>query len=359
MMINGKEIDAKQYRNDWALALMSQGVIVRLSISRWRATAPLNIEDLGLKFSDKDGIGFMRKYIELGREKLLPPNVLSEIENVEARARLRLKESSFDTVWGYFVPYTAFEEWERENDSIRRDFMEAARRLGERYEEIIMIIRDEYRKMAKDVWMRLYQDQGAPTESFIENFVSKIIAKIPSKIDIVSSFKYEVTYFVIPMPSMIEDNISKAQQIKMEREAKQFESELEKNTKKKISEEYIKRKQELIDGFLEATVVSMRKYVAELCDEILRSMSIGGDKKDLSKVQKNKIKRVIKKINLLNFQNDSEINGLLKELEIEIDKFKGERNGDVIAQKLQEIVDMGAKEFIPTDFNPAIEYMEV
>lgn len=108
--INGRDIDSEEYRSDWALALMSQGVIVKLSLCRWRAKIKLESETLGLRFVDEDGSGFMKDYIRLGDQKLLPPEVLKEIETLERRARETLVTYSFGTVWGRFVPFTAFDE---------------------------------------------------------------------------------------------------------------------------------------------------------------------------------------------------------------------------------------------------------
>ena len=64
IMVDGKEVGVKQFKNDWALALMSRGIIVRISISRWRAMAKLSVNDLGLKFVDSETSEFMRKRSE-------------------------------------------------------------------------------------------------------------------------------------------------------------------------------------------------------------------------------------------------------------------------------------------------------
>ena len=357
--IGNDDVRVKQYKNNWVLGLMSKGVIVKLGVSRWRATTPLRIEDLGLKFKDEDGFSFMNKYVSLGREKLLPPEIIGEIEAIENSARQKLKEYCFDTVWGHFVPYTAFEKWEYENSQVKSDFLEAARKLGERYDEIVQTVKDEYRKMSKDVWNRLYPNQGEPTESFMEDFSSRIVSKIPKRNDLVASFKYDVTYFVIPMPSIIEEDISKVEKIKQEREMVKFENEIEKDTKRKVAEEYFKRKQELIDSFLEATVVSMRKYVAELCESVLESVCKANAQKDITVSQKRKIQKMIKKIELLNFHNDNEIKNLLNELNDEVEKFKGARDKSIVIQKLQQIVEVGKAEFVPNDFNPSIDSLEV
>lgn len=360
MQINNKEIDVKQYRNDWALALMSQGIIVSMTLNRWRGTATLKPEELGLKFQDETSRKFMNRYITLGREKLMPPEVEAAITAVERKARKNIQNHSFETVWGWFVPFTAFDEWEEENEKIRKEFYDVANTVGEQYNNIVAVVKEAYKSMSQDVWSRLYptKNDRAP-ESFTENFVNKIIDKIPPKIDIVTSFKYDVTYFVIPMPSIIENNLSKARQEERKREMDEFQVHLERSTKQKVADEYVKRKQELIDGFLESTVASMRKYVAELCDGVLQSVAKQSVKKCISKTQKDNIKKMINKVRTLNFYDDKEMSNLLMNLESEIGKFKGERDENGIVNTLHRIVEIGTEEFVPKDFNPAISALEV
>lgn len=359
--IGDKEVGVEQFRNDWALALMSRGVIVRLTLGRWRASTKLTSAELGLKFVDDKSVEFMQNYVDLGKCKLLPPEVIGEIDALERRARLCLVEHSFDTIWGKFVPNTAFEEWEAQNREIHDDFLRWANELGLKYDDIIAAVKKDYRNMAKDVWARLYpNDPHGATDSFIENFVAKIIAKIPSRTDVVSSFKYETTFFVIPMPSLIEENLARAQEIKRESDMQDFQVELDKRVKQRIADEYVNRKKELVDGFLESTVTSMRKYVSELCDGVLQAINkkASVDKVTINDV--NKLKKMIKKIRYLNFYNDSEVNGLLKELEVEVDKNKGDRSDNAIMDKLKQITEIGSREFQPEkSFATAINYIEV
>jgi len=358
--VNGREIDVAQYKNDWALALMSKGVIVKLSISWWRAKSSISAEELGLRFKDNEVISFMKKYVNLGSENLLPPEVISEIQYIDQKARENLKNHSFDTIWGKFVPYTAFIQWQDNDKLIQEDFYKAAKNLCDSYDSILDIVRQEYRKMAGDVWARLYpNDPHGVTSSFVEEFVSKVISKIPSRNNIFKSFNYDSTFFTIPLPSLIEENISQADKIKSDREMDKFDNELEKETKKRIANEYMKRKQEYIDGFLEATVTSMRSYVADLCDGVLQSMTKPDSKNDVTKIQREKIKNIIKKVKLLNFHDDTVIDQTLKDLETEVDKFKGDRNKTIVVEKLQNIVDLSDQEFTPSNFNPIISNLEV
>jgi len=357
---NSKEITVEQFKNDWALALMSRGVIVRLSVKRWRAKTRLTPEVLCLRFVDEKSFNFAEKYITLGEHKLLPPHILGKINTLENKARAALDSYSFDTVWGKFVPFTAFEEWEKENNKIHDDFMIQARVIGDDYPSIIDTIKIDYENMARDVWSRLYpKDTGGATPSFISDFVSKVIAKIPSEVEIVSTFKYDVTYFIIPMPSFIETDIAKAAEVKREVEMAEFSSDLEKQTKQRISEEYAKKKQELIDGFLESTVIAMRQYVGELCDTILQSVGQQNTIGKLTNKYINKIKDMIQKIKLLNFHNDTEITDILKDLEMEVGKIKSETNKDIVVSKLKKLVEVSKQEFMPKKFNPSISVLEI
>jgi len=356
--IDNKNIEVEQIRDNWALALMSQGVIVKLSISKWLAEARLTPEILGLKFSGEEGFDFSKKYLVLGKQKLLPVEIIKEISTVEQRARNTLLNYSFDTVWGKFIPFTAFSEWEKENEIIRNDFINQAVALGNRYDEIICLVKEEYRKMAKDVWIRLYPASNTePAISFTEDFVNKVISKIPAKEDIVASFRYNTTISIIPMPSFIADNIEKAEQIRRQGEMAQFESDLEKKTKIKIKEEYIKRKKELIDGFLESTVLSMRRYISELCSDVLLFM--GSNKNKLNYLNIKKLKAMIKKVGFLNFYNDKETSDLIKDLGNELDKLHSEIDNGMIVDKLREIVDFSKKEYVPKNFNPLIGSLEI
>ena len=354
--IDGKDISVDELKSSWAIALMTKGIVVRLKLSRWRASAPLRFDELGLKFEDDDAFKFMKKYVKLGSEKLLPPEISNELGTIEASARNNLKNHSFDTLWGDFVPYTAFTDWEEKNKVIEEDYFTAAKVLGEKYDDIVNVIRDEYKTMALDVWARQNPNVEAP-QSFVDDFVFKIVEKIPSRTDIVKSFKYEVTYFIIPMPSIVAKELSKAKDIEIESDKKEQSAKIEKEAQEKIAKKYLEKKEELVDSFLEATVTSMRKYIGELCDEVTFSLN-NSSSKDIGRPQIKKIKKMIDKVRLLNFHDDKEISLHLSELETELEKFKGQRNKETIINKLETISEIGANEFAIEQFNPVISTLE-
>ena len=110
---------------------------------------------------------------------------------------------------------------------------------------------------------------------------------------------------------------------------------------------------------MQTTVSSLRTYIAELCDNILQSIYKGPEDKDIPKKHRDKIRLIIKKVNMLNFYDDTQISSILKDLEFEIDKFKGERDRGIIVEKLQKITDLSKEEFLPANFNPIISSLDV
>ena len=170
--INGQDVSVEQFKNDWALALMTKGVIVKLSIKRWPATISLTPESLGLKFKNDDSYEAYRKYVYLGRQNLLPPDIISEIRTTDSRARALLDSYSFDTIWGKFVPFTAFKEWERENARLKDLYLQQAISLGSQYKTIIEIVRKDYKKMNKFALLYYY----VFAEGCLRNFRNHVLS---------------------------------------------------------------------------------------------------------------------------------------------------------------------------------------
>ena len=68
---------------------------------------------------------------------------------------------------------------------------------------------------------------------------------------------------------------------------------------------------------------------------------------------------MIRKVRVLNFHEDTQVTEIINDLENEIDKFKGERDDELVVDKLKRMVEMGTEEFLPENFNPAIGYLDV
>ena len=359
MEIDGQEVDIEQLKDNWAMALMSKGVIVKLSLNMWRGNVLLTSEDLGLRFVDEDMTDFAKKYLQFGTKKVLPPAIATQFRIVERKARTNLKDHSFDTTWGRFVPFTAFSQWHEINDAHRQDFLDVIKGVSANYEEIVLSVKNDYKNLARDVWARLYPDDTAgPTPSYTEDFVNRVIEKIPEREELIKTFNFNTTYLSIPVPTLVEDNLDKAANMAIERKDKIHRAAVERNAREEIAQDYVQRKNELIDGFLSATVYSMRENISSLCDAVITSVGQRADG-SLTRLHIKRIHNLINSVNVLNFYDDEEIKSLMIDLRAEIDKFKGERNDDIVVSKLKKLVDVTTKELTPEDFNPSIQYLEV
>ena len=108
--IDTAEISTKTPR--W-MTLMQQGVIVKITIRRWRAKTKLTHKDLGIPPDAQDQIGNL---LNLGAKHLLPTDLLRSLEANESAGRKALERAGYQTFWGTFVAVTNYDTWRAVND---------------------------------------------------------------------------------------------------------------------------------------------------------------------------------------------------------------------------------------------------
>jgi len=353
--------DLKRVRDNWVIGLMQKGLIVKLTMSRWRGYSVLTHEDLGIKFTTDESFDFSNKYLQIGMHKLLPPVVSQRFHTIENKSRSLLQSISFITPWGSFVPEHLLPDWEKDIGALRQEYFEAVCLLGDNYTAIVEEVKNDYRGFAKDVWDRLYpENKGGATDSFVEHFVQRIADKIPPREEIVSSFKFNYVYFEIPIPSTLQENIAKADEIKMANDLAKESHQMVVDTKRRIADFYEVKREEFIDGFIESTVKSLRNHVSELCGEVLASIGRSSrTSDDLNVNNKKKIKKLIEETKKLNFYDDKKVDTMLEELNVELNKVKGEANADIIEDRLKKLSELSKIELQVEDFNPTIGFLEI
>ena len=334
-----ENIDKENLSPEYVLELMGQGVIVHVRMRRWRGRITLSPEEWGLKLSDKDGLNIYNGYFSLGCQKLLPPKIISEINALEKSARRNLENHSYGTMWGRFVPYGAFFKWKKRNDDYYDVFMEAARSLGDQYDAIIHIVKEDYKVMAKDVWKRLYPNStGAPPMSFVDDFVSKVIAKIPSSQHLVSSFKYEVVYSFIPQ------NLLKSRGLIASN------SDIEKKVKQQIVHELIDTRYSTVRGFVDSTLGYLRREIHDSCKASLSVVARESIPNRINKQQVTKLKFLVKRVKLLDFFDDERITDAIVKMGDELEVKNTERNNAAIVAILNDLVEITKKEVNVSNF---------
>lgn len=318
-----------QVRENWAKALMEKGVIVSLHIGRWRAQAKLTPKDLGFDESDEELNSFFRRYFSLGNKLLITTEMKKKLDRIESRGRACLKRYSFDTVFGSFVPYTSFEFWKEENEKVKSEYLDCMHNFLDTFTEVIEEANEEYRKAAEQLWDRITALQTQEKETFVTGFIERLQSRVPTPELVEESFYYDCNYSTIPMPSFIEEDIRKAK-------IKSICTDANEETIQKISsmcdtvaEEYMTKKSEIIDKFLDNTVKHLRAQIASLCDEVI--ICIEKNKK-LAKKKVTSIQKNLKRLETMNFFDDTEMSKNLKRVSKIVNGLDVEQEEDALEE---------------------------
>ncbi len=223
---------------------MKDGVVVQLSVSRPRFFKKLSLEDLGLKINldlatSEEALRVLTDYFQLGRRSLLPREWQDRLANVENNARYCLKKHSLKSHWGAFIPVREYARWKEENAEHEASFWKLREELLVSYDTICEEVLADFRLLAEDSWrrvllgssikapstveravvaqilQRLHAEEGK--DAFIDAYLVTIRHALPTRIEIEEAFAYHVEVGVIPLPSLLAQDIQQADHLYQER----------------------------------------------------------------------------------------------------------------------------------------------
>lgn len=372
--IMGLETSTIQTLNARWLSLMKEGVIVRLHIRRWRAKTKLDCADLGLPREADDLIDDL---LTLGDKRLLPRDLANELEACESSGRKALERAGIPTYWGAFIPATAYDAWRTANDEHKQRYYQLRNRIQGEYSFIVADLLDEYRKAARLAYRRANQlEIGRATIAqvmdevqFVEAFVRKIRALIPTAPEIYDSFAWEEELSYIPLPSLLAEDIAEAERTRERRRIEAQEEELKRDDLWKeiaikdeadrarrqmldrMNEEVVAqaraKKQQLIDGFLQDLIVQLRGMIYDATTDILATMQRNPGKLHPRSVVQ--LRNMIDQVGKLNFFGDGETTQMINQVRNVFDQRPELRNvedlktalTDVAIVVRQSLIDLG------------------
>jgi hypothetical protein len=303
---------------NWVLKLMQKGVLVQLHIGYWRPYSRLSESELGISED-----GSVKEYLQLGRKKLLPPEMVARLENIEKRARYALEENSFKCFWGRFVPVTAWNRWRDENEVIKSQFYAIRDEVISNLPQSIGQLRDIYAQMAKDAYKRSkYNPDAEVPESFINSFTEKCLEQIPSPDDMRRLFKYEEIYTYIPLPNQLI--------------LQQTGSSPEDAMRRQIAQEMNDHKQEMVADFLAEINTSLRGAVIQVCQSVKDSIRRNDRLVPRSVMG---LRNLLSKLERLNFHDDDQLTKMIDDIRSEINKPADKRDIPNLDSVLSEVLD--------------------
>ena len=307
--------------------------------------------------------------LELGDKRLLPLDLARQLEAIESAGRKALERNGYATYWGVFVPATNFAEWQAENETHKRRYFEAREQIVSEYDAILAQLTDAYRGAARAAFRRARVltpdgmtrqdaiDDMLEERHFVDRFVRRILALIPSPFDIERSFAWEEEFSYIPLPSLLAEDAREKERIERERERERMEAELardelwkeiairdeaDRERRQKLARmndevvaEARRKKQQLIDTFLKDVVVQLRTTIYEATTDVLKTMQKNQGKLHPRSVVQ--LKNLIEQIGSLNFFGDDESSRMIARVRETFERRPEARNVEDIRSALEDV----------------------
>ncbi|GHO51403.1 hypothetical protein KSX_95660 [Ktedonospora formicarum] len=346
---------------DWA-ALMGEGVVVRVHIRRVRFRKRLTFADLGLHFPTEEISHKMHEMFRLGMKNLLPRNYLDRIEQIEYRARKLVTARSYETIWGPFIPVTAYIPWREEMRQLELDYYQVRDDLLRDYPAIRKQILTDYVLAARQSYRILHQlhpDALTERERLREIFYlagvrHKIRQMLPSAEDIMNTFEFTVspTYIDLPLLAGAEMEAmpgaeAPLDKVTIEGITPQEQRELrwlQAGTKERqrmmreMNEDVVRRareqKEQQIDLFFTTIISQLRGLLYDATTNVLASLKTRERLQPRAVVQ---LKNLVEHLQQLNFYGDRDVEIAMRLIKDLVDRPREKRDLALIDQRLRQI----------------------
>ncbi len=266
--------------------LSREGVLLSVSISFWRAHKKLQAADLGLDASD-----ITDRLISLGHKKLLPKEALAGFSLIESRAHALVESATFPFLGGIarFLPNAKLPDVADKLSGLEREFHAELDRFKARYGSL--------REAARREWYRAAAKLMPDPEVILANIESAYPR--PDGLDRYFGFSTHMFQLTVP---------EGANQLELMQVADQRAIIEARNRAANEAAEQIRSGTR---QFVQDCVATLREQTANLCGEMLASMS-GGKTAGVHQKTLNRLVKFIDEFKSLNFAGDSEMEEMLE-----------------------------------------------
>lgn len=201
---------------------LRQGVVVKVHVRRWRGTLTLTEADLGLPATTTLNPE-TADLINLGQKKLAPPTVLRAADAIEKQIRAAITDWSYPTPFGAFQPAEQYIETKALITALTGRLYAIRDSLVANYDIITEDMREMYRPVAEAAYEQLARGEDADTlpmkDAFVEDFCNRVVSHIPQASEIFESFKVTLDVSYVPLPSLLAEDIAKANEYQLQMQA--------------------------------------------------------------------------------------------------------------------------------------------
>lgn len=339
--------------------LMGEGVVVRLHIKRVRFRKKLTFEDLGLHFASMRTQQAMADVFRLGMKNLLPGEYIRRLETIESTARKLLQRSSYDTVWGPFIPVTGYQAWREKNQELMDAYYKERDLILQNYADLKKEVIASYTEAARNAYRilnkldpQVLSEREKEREAFyLAGVRRKIRRMLPSVQEITDSFDFVVSPTYIDLPLLLKDQALPGKSVlekqtiegvtlEEQRELRWLQAgtrqrqEMMREMNRDVVQKAREQKERQIDDFLTTIISQLRALIYDAATNVLAALKKHGTMPPRSVVQ---LKNLVEQISLLNFYNDRDASRIMNMIRDLIDQPREKRDLDVIEQRLREI----------------------
>ena len=260
-------------------ALENAGIFLNIDATGFSVLSrQLDWQSLGIELPKEQAV-----HLSPPRTGLLPDDYRKPLQRAASRAHNALDRYSFrfalcETVLGSseyrWIPYTAFEAFEKEFAAALENLARAKAVVIENYDEILETLRMTFRQLATDSAERLtatMKDQPFDREDFIERTAARALAMIPSVAAIRDGMRIEMRPKVILLGSEMRAEQAQVAKIELEKQITgkaQTEIAIEIGAQKEIAEikvksafEDEKRERELKERIRQIKIEAVKREV--------------------------------------------------------------------------------------------------
>lgn len=328
-------------------ALEQAGIFLNIDATGFSVLSrQLDWQSLGIELPKEQTV-----HLSPPRTGLLPDDYRKPLQRAASQAHGALDRYSFrfalcETVLGSseyrWIPFTAFEAFEKEFAAALENLARAKSAVIENYDEILETLRGTFRQLATDSAERLaatVKDAPFDREEFINTTVARAMGMIPSLAAIRDGMRIEMRPKVILLGSEMRAEQVKSAKLQLESEQSrkaQTEIAIEIQAQKKVAEikvksayEDEKREQELKERIrqikieavkkeMEATVSPLKEGLDQLNSQIYEAAKEMAERLNDSKFvaggTAKKAREMYRWFKLMNFTGDAEVETVLAEL---------------------------------------------
>lgn len=328
-------------------ALEQAGIFLNIDATGFSVLSrQLDWQSLGIELPKEKTV-----YLSPPRTGLLPDNYRKPLLRAASQAHNALERYSFrfalcETVLGSseyrWIPFTAFEAFEKEFAAALETLAQAKLAVIESYDEILETLRETFRALARDSAERLMatiKDEPFDREGFIQTTILRAMGMVPTISAIRDGMRIQMRPKVIVLGSEMQAEQVKSAKLKLEKETvNQAHNEifLELQTNKEIAEikvksaiEEEKREQELkerirqikieaVKNEMEAAVSPIKEGLDQLTNTIYEAALEMAEKLNDSKFvpggTAKRARELYRWFKLMNFTGDTEVEKVLAEL---------------------------------------------